>query len=558
MPGLEGPRAAALLREAHRGALDTLTGIAAAAFARLMDDPSPQTALHLFTPDEREQLSEALAGATAAADLLGRARLRELTERAAGPRRFSEGAATFHRFAEPVPAVTPEAALDYFRGLVPTLGVDPERYGEDMRREAFTMAAATEDTLLARTQDILARWMETGATDSGGNPDAAAAVQELLDTAGVSPNSPHYAELVVRTNLSDAYNQGAWDEFNDPDVQDEFPAWKYSNPDDGRSRPTHAARNGRYYPASASFNEVRGTDISQTANCRCSFLPVHKSEWAGLQARGVAFASFSECAPGLSVFCQEGPNAGKPGPCPGEGSGGAGEKHGYTRQEVRGMTPGQRKALARRLGVDTKGVSDEQLTAHLAARAQDTGASKLATQDKPGSPARPAEVPQSQEHGYGLLATRATESQKAAGGVAVEVGVYSRTADARPATSAPPAEIGRLVSEAASGQARAGGQVSIQQAYERVRAANPQVSLDEFHGQLLHWSAEGQIGLLGNNDPRMSSPQELRTSVALPRPGAGPGVNTVHSWILPAPAAKLFAAGGARKYSEGGADRRDP
>lgn len=193
-----------------------------------------------------------------------------------------------HTFAEDT-ALPPEAALRHFTRLEPLLGVDPHRFGPDHERRAFTLAAATEETLLEAVQEAIAEALRTGAVS-----DAPSEIERLLDAAGVGPRNQQYAEMVFRTNAADAYNQGSWEEYRSPDVEDEFPAWEYSNPCDGRSRPRHCALSGKYFPASVSFAEVRGTGIEDTANDRCTFLPIHKSRWAKLQAEGARFHRFSE------------------------------------------------------------------------------------------------------------------------------------------------------------------------------------------------------------------------------------------------------------------------
>jgi hypothetical protein len=297
LPGEDGATAAALILHARDEGVRSLAALARGAVTRLLGRGAEdaQEALGLFTDEERGELADSLGRAVAAADLLGRARVREHQRRArgraAGARSFAEQPA-FHRFAEPVPLLTPQAAADYFLRLEPLLGIDPYRYGRDMERQAFTLAAATEEVLLDKVQEALGRMIATGAkaTPRLGPKQ----VELLLDAAGVSERSPAYAENVYRTNLADAYNQGAWEEFTDPDVQEDFPAWRYSNPDDGRSRPSHAGRNGWYFPASVSFAEVRGTAIKDVAQCRCTFIPVYRDDWEDLRRKGARFARFSE------------------------------------------------------------------------------------------------------------------------------------------------------------------------------------------------------------------------------------------------------------------------
>lgn len=193
------------------------------------------------------------------------------------------------------PTLEPAAALDYFRGLAPDLGTDPGRIPPDLRRKAFTLAAATGEELLQKVQAAIADRIQSGEVTTGPK-----AVQALLDAAGVAPGHPEgrdgYAATVFRTNTMDAWNQGLQDEL--AQQQETFPVWRYSNPHDSRSRPEHAARNGRYYPASVTFNQIRGTGIEEVANCRCTAVPIDRWQWADLKAKGARLADgYHEPAP---------------------------------------------------------------------------------------------------------------------------------------------------------------------------------------------------------------------------------------------------------------------
>jgi hypothetical protein len=89
--------------------------------------------------------------------------------------------------------------------------------------------------------------------------------------------------MVFRTNATDSYNVGSDAERQDPDVIEEFPTWEYLGIDDGRQGKDHQPHFGKYYPASATFNEVRG---DRPFNCRCGQRPVGRAEWARLQSQG--------------------------------------------------------------------------------------------------------------------------------------------------------------------------------------------------------------------------------------------------------------------------------
>lgn len=262
---------------------------------RLLADPNRATATTLFDDAELNDLRDSLASTLSAGDLLGRARVRRLAELASDRQDFAEGG-PFDAFADPVPSLLPRAAIDYFTRLVPSLSVDPMRFGPLMERHAFTMAHAADQVILGRVQSAITAML-------AGQPDAipgtvdttketpergGEAVERILREAGVSPANPQYGEMVYRTNVMDAYNSGVHAELATPDMQEMFPAWEYLGIQDGREGDDHRPKFGKYYPTSASFAEVRG---DRPFNCRCSSRPVTKFEWKRLQDRGAKLES---------------------------------------------------------------------------------------------------------------------------------------------------------------------------------------------------------------------------------------------------------------------------
>lgn len=183
---------------------------------------------------------------------------------------------------EPVP---PTQALDYFQSLYPSLNhIDPLRFGELLRRQAFTLAVVTERTLLQSVQLSITTSIAQGQTLM----QATASIQKLLDDAGVTPANPQYAEMVYRTNTMDAYNVGAQEELQRE--AETFPVWRYANAQLDTSRKTHRERHGNYYAASTPFTLVRGESIADAANCTCTMIPIDRWEWEQLQAEGATLS----------------------------------------------------------------------------------------------------------------------------------------------------------------------------------------------------------------------------------------------------------------------------
>jgi hypothetical protein len=237
----------------------------------------------MFSPEELQQLTDSFAAVGGTAQLMGMARVLRRVE-AVKAKRFNEHALfVFASSGAPISPLYPEAAVQYFKGLVPTLGVDPEHFGADQRRRAFTLARATEESLLGRVKKAILGYLK------GAEPSilqGADAVDEILKAAGVARDNDPYSQLVFRTNVMDAYTVGMDEQRRDPDVIAEFPAWRWDGIDDYRIRPAHAERNQRYWPAAIPFNVVRGNEAAERIACRCVPTPIDRFTWEKLTKAG--------------------------------------------------------------------------------------------------------------------------------------------------------------------------------------------------------------------------------------------------------------------------------
>lgn len=298
LAGDDGDRAEDLLAESKRQGSATLNALLGRALRRHLGSGGYQINGELFDEAELTELTSALEATLATADLLGRARIRgdaqhhaELAEKYSldgNVNALTPLAKPFRAFAD-TPALKPlqpTKAIAYFRRLVPSLDVHPERFGQNNARRAFTLAGKTSLTLREKVQKAISDALSTGNT-----PQGEAFVRHLLDDVGASKRNPQYSEMVFRTNMMDAYTQGAMQELDHPDVAPEFPAWQYLGIDDHRAGSDHRPHFNQYFPSSVSFAAVRGPRVF---NCRCNFRPVHKSEWSRLQSQGVGFSSYAE------------------------------------------------------------------------------------------------------------------------------------------------------------------------------------------------------------------------------------------------------------------------
>jgi hypothetical protein len=336
LAGKDVAQAATLLRASIRDGSRVLSRETRRAVKRLVRNTAHAAgATRLFSTAARQRIADSIAAVNATGELLGAARIRlRLAKHRAGVKQYAEDATDFGAFADrpPLRPLPPATAAAAFRAVVPGLAVDAGAFADRLGREAFTLAATTDEVLLGKVRAAIDDAINRGVAVETG----AGVVREILDAAGVGPTSPAYARMVYHTNAMSHYNAGGMRELQSPDVAAAFPTWMFAANVRPTSRPEHAARNGEYYPVSVSFMEVRGTDAESVCGCCCSFVPVSAGEWEELQAAGTAFAAYAE------RFCG-GPGSGVPGPCP---TGAAGQRAATLAGRVKEL-PGRVAAKAR-------------------------------------------------------------------------------------------------------------------------------------------------------------------------------------------------------------------
>ena len=290
--GADGRKAESLLENSKREGAARIAEIARPAVERALRNPAKFLRSDKFLDDsELADLADVMADVTGTADLLGRSRMRRRLDQAErGGDKFSEDDATdFSCFDEGIKPLPPSRALAYFRGLVPGLVANAEAWSEGQHQRGFMLAVTSDLELLKKVKEAIRSALESGAGYRSGTK----AVDKIMDDAGISPRNPQYGEMVTRSAMANSYNEG-WDsELKEPDVQEAFPVWRYANPNDNRSRPTHAARNGKYYSSAVSFADVRGRGIEDYANDRCTGIPVWRGTWQKLQRNGNRIEPFA-------------------------------------------------------------------------------------------------------------------------------------------------------------------------------------------------------------------------------------------------------------------------
>lgn len=258
----------------------------------------------LWTREERTSVVNAIATALTLADMLARGRLNQPSLDEETQRKFADPPSAgggifpgpsdtpFVFVTKPIkPLGQPELAVQYIQSLVPTPHVDALHLADGWRRKAFTMAVDAEAKVLEKVKDAVLGELATGG-------DATATVRKVLEDAGLNPKNPQYAQMVVRTNVMDAYETGFRDELRqNPRANEDFPVWQYVGIRDGRQGEDHEPHFGHYFPASVDFRDVRGPRVY---NCRCIPKPIYKSRWKKLEAEGATLDPMFPATHGFS------------------------------------------------------------------------------------------------------------------------------------------------------------------------------------------------------------------------------------------------------------------
>lgn len=157
--------------------------------------------------------------------------------------------------------------LESFASREPRLAIGYESVQQAYSEShVFAVAKSTTLELTMTVQDRLSRAIVT----SEGLASTSKAIEEIGDWTS------SYAEVVYRTNLSNAYNAGMMLQAKDPDVSAVFVALEFQAIQDSATRPNHAAAHGlvagTYDPVWQRFTPPL------SYQCRCALSPVSRFE----------------------------------------------------------------------------------------------------------------------------------------------------------------------------------------------------------------------------------------------------------------------------------------
>jgi SPP1 gp7 family putative phage head morphogenesis protein len=169
---------------------------------------------------------------------------------------------------EPLPF---EEAQEYFDEL---LALTPDEYyalEQAARVKAFTVADIAVRDLIEDIHGAITTAIADGETLA----DFRDRLDDIFQSRGwdTPPEFiPWRVETIFRTNIQTAYQAGRYKQMKDQ--QDRFPYWEYDAVMDSRTRPTHAAMDGKIFRADHPFWDTWYPPNG--FNCRCTVHAVHK------------------------------------------------------------------------------------------------------------------------------------------------------------------------------------------------------------------------------------------------------------------------------------------
>lgn len=132
------------------------------------------------------------------------------------------------------------------RAFATRVPMTEERFAElgtAARAKAFAIAGIAQLDLVFDIWRAVGDAIEAGSTLQ----EFAAQIDALAERRGWKGLTPHRVDNIFRTALQTAYSAGRYEQMTDPEVLERRPYWQYDAVNDHRTRPTHAALDGKVF-----------------------------------------------------------------------------------------------------------------------------------------------------------------------------------------------------------------------------------------------------------------------------------------------------------------------
>jgi len=165
-------------------------------------------------------------------------------------------------------------AIEYFRKRIV---VPPSEFGElaagvneAAKARAFTIAGVARTDVLLDIHGAIEKAIANGETFW----DFRKRIDEIMANSGWAGLSPHRLDNIFRTNVQTAYMAGRYQQMKQ--VAKRRPYWQYDAVNDSRTRPSHAAMDGKVYPHDHPFWDTWYPPNGY--GCRCSVTSLSQAE----------------------------------------------------------------------------------------------------------------------------------------------------------------------------------------------------------------------------------------------------------------------------------------
>lgn len=201
----------------------------------------------------------------------------------------------------------PRAAVDYFRSKGYALGFNWEAMAVEAHARAFTVAKVMNMDVLQSIREELDRALAGGLTleqfKANLEPRLKAlgwwGKQVVEGPSGsaqiVNVSTPHRLETIYRTNLQSSYMAGRFRQFMDN--VDDRPWFEYVAVMDNRTRPAHAAMNGRIFRFDDPIWDTCWPPNGYNCRCRVRALTDAQAQAKGVSISGDNLKRFSDTDP---------------------------------------------------------------------------------------------------------------------------------------------------------------------------------------------------------------------------------------------------------------------
>lgn len=176
---------------------------------------------------------------------------------------------------QPMKPLPFEEAAAFWKTRVPLTSEQFDRLAAESKKHAFVVAGLTKQSMVEDVFTAMGKAIGQGTTFGQFKKD----IRGVIDEMGWQKQGWRL-QTIFRTNVQAAYAGGKWRQYESMGKGAEF--LQYDAVDDSRTRPTHAALDGKVFPRDSAFWDTWYPPNG--FNCRCTTRAMSKAE---VKARGL-------------------------------------------------------------------------------------------------------------------------------------------------------------------------------------------------------------------------------------------------------------------------------